>query len=140
MKKQKYGFMFLFLAVILIMLIAYILQKKLENNYIVTRGNVISLETTVQNPEVFVRFNFALGNSNHKGMSSILNSNKMNDFKFIDSILEDKSLPVVYQKGNPDNNKMLLSKKDCKKYKVQLSLQEDRLIRIIDSLVNNIKN
>ena len=72
--KKKYGLLFLVQAVLLGFLIAYIQDKNIENNYIVMRGYVIGLETTVQNPEVFVRFIFFVKNNKEGGMSSIFKS------------------------------------------------------------------
>lgn len=137
MRKQVYGFIFLFLVVFIGLLIAYIQEKNLEKNFIIVEGNIIGLETTVQNPEVFVRFKFTEINNNHTGMSSVFESHKTHDYKFLDSLLKNQSLPVVYQKNNLGNNKMLFSKKECEKYKVQLSPQEERIINTIDSLVKS---
>jgi len=139
MRKQVYRFIILFLVVFIGLSIAYMRDKKLENNFIAIRGDVTGLETTVQNPEVFVRLKFNKINTNHNGMSSIFGSHKTHDFEFLDSLLKNQSLPIVYQKDNPSNKKMLFSKKDCKEYKVQLSPQEDRIINTIDSLVKSEK-
>ena len=139
MKGRAYGLIFLLVIVCIGLLIAYFQEERLKNNYITTAGAILNLETTVQNPEVFVRFSFLAGKFDKNGVSSIFNSHKMYDFKFLDSLLKNKSLPVIYQKGNPGNNKMLFSKNDCKIYRVQLSASEEKLINTIDSLTKSKK-
>lgn len=65
MRKQVYGFIILLLVVFIGLSIAYMRDKKLEDNFIAIRGDATGIETTVQNPEVFVRFKFTKININH---------------------------------------------------------------------------
>lgn len=134
MKKQTRSFIILFLMVVIVIIIALIRRNELKKNYVVISGKVTRLETFRGGVDFFVHFKFENKNLNQKGISSIPNSSKSNDFAYLDSVLKNQSLPVIYQKDNIGNNKMLFSKEECEKYKVQLSPQEERIINTIDSL------
>lgn len=114
--------------------------KKLDRTYKISTATFSVVDNGIRgSPEVFVDFYFRINNENKKGKTAINNTNSINDFEFLDSLLKNQTLPVIYQNDNPGNNRMLFTKKECEKYKVQLSTKEDRIINEIDSLVKSEK-
>jgi hypothetical protein len=117
--------------------IAYKKDEQLDKNYLIVRGYIFNTETFPQSVEIFVSYSFIENGDLQKSKSSIPFS-KRNKLEFINHLLQNKSLPVVYQIGDPANSKMLFTEREIKKYKVSLDTKSLILIKKIDS-INSIK-
>jgi hypothetical protein len=109
----------------------------LGRNHRIIRGKITSLEVGVRgNPAVFVNYSFQLNQKSIQGKTALLNTNSLRDYKFLHSLLENKSLPIIFQKDNFENNKMLFTKQDFEKYKVTPTYEEEEILTRIDSLID----
>ena len=110
----------------------------LDRNHKIIRGKITSLEVGVKgNPAVFVNYSFQLNQKSIQGKTAILNTNSLQDYKYLHSLIENKSLPILFQKDNFENNKMLFTKEDFEKYKVSPTHEEEEIVNRIDSLIDS---
>ena len=134
MNRNKIGFILLFVVVGIILLIGYHQKKALERNYQIATGRVYDVELTSKSPDIFVSFKYEVNGRIFDHNSSVPCSHS-NCLPFLYSLLNNKTLPVVYQKNNPGNCLMIMSQKDAENFNISLTPDQNRLIMYIDSIV-----
>jgi len=134
-KKDIIGYVFVLILCGIGFLFAVYKGKELDKNYQVTLGKVYDVETSSKNPDVFAKFRYEISGQIFDHNSSIPCTHS-NCLQFLYSLLKEKSLPVVYQKNDPDNCLMILSLKESAKYQINLTSDQQKIITSIDSMVN----
>ena len=123
----------IFIAVCLLGIAYALFQKKqLKDNYVITIGKVKDVEYTSKSTDYFVSYIFPENNGISKSSIKYI---KFNDIVFLKILLVNKNFPVVYQKNNPNNNRMLFLEKDYKEYGIVPSQEQSIAINAIDSLL-----
>mgnify|MGYP001021311166 FL=1 len=107
-------------------------RKQLETNYLLSVGEIKDVEYTSKSTDYFVSYTFPERKDISK--SSIAYA-KFNDIVFLKALLKEKKLSVIYQKGNPENNRMLFLQKDYEKYSIVPSKEQEKIIKSIDSIL-----
>ena len=131
-KKNLIGFSILFLFVGIGILIAIIQDEKLHKDHNITTGYIKEV-VHLKGGGAGIRYHFIVFHKSYYGQTELRISNPREHW-FLDSLLTGKYLPVAFQTTNPDNNKMILSSKDCKDFNAKLVEDQQVLINIIDSL------
>lgn len=109
-------------------------RKQLETNYLLSVGEIKDVEYTSKSTDYFVSYTFPERKDISK--SSIAYA-KFNDIVFLKALLKEKKLSVIYQKGNPENNRMLFLQKDYEKYSIVPSKEQEKIIKSIDSILQS---
>jgi hypothetical protein len=125
----------IFVAICLVGISYAIYQRnQLETNYLISIGEIKDVEYTSKSTDYFVSYSFPEKEGINK---SPISYRKFRDIVFLKVLLKDKKLSVIYQKGKPENNRMLFLHKDYKKYSIVPSIEQERIIESIDSLLQS---
>src|SRR5947209_561044 len=95
-------------------LYAYMKKKQLDTDYGITQGRVVNLSTSPNSAAAFIKYDFQVGKALYSGSSS-LPIRTVDEYKFLNRILQNLRLPVIYQLHDPHNNQMILYVKDSEK-------------------------
>jgi hypothetical protein len=109
--------------------------NELKKNPNLLYGEVKDVSYLSKGSGYFVTYHFSFNNELITAKSSIPYAG-FRQILFIDSLLKGKSLPVIYQPNNPNNNRMLLTHHDYEEYKIDIPPDVSNIIRQIDSLIN----
>lgn len=122
----------LFVGICLAGIIYAVYQRnKLEDNYLISIGEIKDVEYTSKSTDYFVSYTFQETEGINK---SSIAYRKFGDIVFLKTLLSGKRLSVIYQKGEPENNRMLFLRKDYRKYGIEPSKEQEKIINTLDSL------
>src|SRR5205814_7842889 len=97
-------------------------------------GLIYDLKTSPKHSGVFVEYVFEINGKKLKAETS-LNCPKLDCFDYLSYLLKGKYLAVIYEKSNPENSRMLLTEADYNKHNIELTPEENRIIKKVDSLL-----
>jgi len=120
---------------VIIVLFAIFRQRALKSNFAIEKGYIYEFgNSRSSGNRIFFKFRFSLKGVTYYGNSAMpcARENKIH----FQSWTYGKSVQVIYNKANPDNCRLLLTKEDYKKY--GLSVPEVYRVQtdLIDSLCN----
>jgi hypothetical protein len=137
MKTKKYLYIITFVLVMLAFFSWVIFKtnndnESLRKNKTQTIGIVTDVDLFPRGDGLYVFYEFKLADNLYKNKTRIFIGHA--DLNFTKTILIHKTLPIIYDNKNIDNNILLLSKKDFESFEEQRSDSLRRLYNQIDSL------
>lgn len=133
MKKKNVIGVALIIAVPLVFVSRAIYQKRLlRNNFAISNGRIYELGKSYKSGNrIFFKFTFDVNTRSFEGNTSIPCDRK-NKSLFL-TMLVNRQMPVVYEKGNPNNCEMLFLKSSFRKYKIEVPVD---IRTTVDSIEN----
>ncbi len=112
------------------MIITIIQKNKLKNDHVITEGFIYDMGSSYKSGErLFFNNNFKVNVRIFGGNSGVnCSRQKRNE---LSSLLVRRTMPVVYEKGNPDNCEMLFDRRSFNKYNVDIP---QLYITVVDSI------
>lgn len=116
-QKKSLGVILLFSLVAIGMLMAYLEVRSREKHSILTTGQIYDVTTLAKSPEVYVRYRYTIGDKQYNGLNSLPATYKSEHLGPLVKLLLNRSFPVVYDKTDSSNSEILVSNKQCKRYR-----------------------
>ncbi|MEQ1733281.1 MAG: hypothetical protein ABL940_06380 [Bacteroidia bacterium] len=115
----KKGFVIGIVLIIVGFIIHFVNENKLSNNYQITKGKIIESSSGYRGGIGFY-YEFFLGKQKIKNSTGYptLRNIKNQDYYLYPKNYINKTFPVAYEVGNPENNKMLIFEDEFKEFKI----------------------
>lgn len=137
MKSQKKISIIVFIStLVLIALFALYRKRNLENNFIVSSGYIYDFgNSRYSGATIFFKFRHSVNGVTYYGNFDFpcVRENKLH-FR---SWTNGKIVQVVYERNNPNNCKLLLTREDYKEHGLSIPIDYKQQVELIDSICSN---
>ena len=121
MRSSDIVLMSFLLVLLLIVLWTFFEKWRLENNFVATSGRIYDLGSSRNSGNrVFFKYRFKVSGAAYSGSVGVsCNRKHKNDLSFM---LVGIDMPLIYERGNPGNSEMILTRNRVQKYKLHLKM------------------
>jgi len=134
-KINKIAIICLVTVSVIVIVIAIISRQRLKSNSTSSSAHVLQVFTARGINGYSVRYVYQINGKEYFN-SSLLAFNKING-TYLGCLLNNRNLPVVYERSNPQNSRMLFDSKDFGEFNIEVEDSLKRIVSYIDYIAVN---